>query len=229
MKRAIALSLLLILLAAGLVSIGTLAYFSDSASSTGNTFSAGNLDLVLTDNNETNQQGVTANWVSPPNWAPGQEVDASISLRNAGSVAGHQVLADYKNLVDPDGLANKIEVTWLEENVWVGEGDISWLTPYFDLPPKDGKLSLYELVHGDETYPGSSPSPYDMRFWCTQNGEDPTIDTMHHCLEPNLGNSWWNPAEPYTQRMKFRLMDDTGNAYQGKTATFEIEFQATQN
>lgn len=45
MKRFVIGSLLLICVSALVISLGTFAYFSDSASSTGNTFSAGTLDI----------------------------------------------------------------------------------------------------------------------------------------------------------------------------------------
>lgn len=49
MKRAITMSILLISLAALLVGVGTFAYFSDSASSTGNVFTAGTMEFRISD------------------------------------------------------------------------------------------------------------------------------------------------------------------------------------
>jgi len=62
------------------------AYFSDTETSTGNTFTAGTLDLVLSDDDETDLNGVTATWVSPSNWAPGETEAGTLKLRNSGSV-----------------------------------------------------------------------------------------------------------------------------------------------
>ena len=80
MKK-ILISLMAIALVVGLVGAGTIAYFSDTESSTGNTFTAGTLVLSVT-GSETGSAG----WVSPTNWAPGETEDGNVVLANTGTI-----------------------------------------------------------------------------------------------------------------------------------------------
>ena len=234
MKRTLAVSMMLVCAALLFVGLGTFAYFSDSASSTGNTFTTGNIVLTLKDADEGFADPVTATWSSPVNWAPGQEVDATIRLRDDGSIAAHQVFANWTNLVDPGGLASKIQVTWIEDSTWVGANYVGAFVSKYDgddgsVP--DGKLSLAELVRGDSSGHNSAPGN-DIRFYCTYNGADPAVDTTHNCLDPNGAYAWWTPGpsnpDYFWIRMKFKLMDDTGNTYQGKTASVDLNLTASQ-
>ncbi len=225
MKRTIVISLLLISAAALLAGMGTFAYFSDTASSTGNTFTSGTIDMVLSDSDEAFSQGVTATWSSPANWAPGQEVDATINMKNMGSIAAKKVFADWNNLTDPDGLASKIQVTWWSDSTYSSYNSVPDFLVYDQ--NGDGQLSLYELVNGDAFYPGSVPV-YEATFWCTEGGDPADPNPDHNCLNPGGANSWWNPAEPFSIRMKFKFMEDAGNAYQGKTASFDLSLVASQ-
>jgi spore coat-associated protein N len=122
MKKILGLSIAA-LLVIGLVAGGTWAYFSDTEASTGNTFTAGTLNLKLTDSNETDQDGVTASF-SGTNLAPGSVVGPStITLKNTGTLTADHVDIKfgvaYTNVVLPAELgtdataANWLEVTGL--------------------------------------------------------------------------------------------------------------------
>ena len=86
------LSILAIFLVIGLVGAGTLAWFQDTETSTGNTFTAGTLDLKIRDwtgtESGTWKDGVTATWT-----LSGMEPGVSetgiqqIELQNVGSIA----------------------------------------------------------------------------------------------------------------------------------------------
>ncbi len=62
--------------------IGTWAYFQDTETSTGNVFAAGTLDLKTDDVDGVSQT------LYASNLKPGDNVSGSITLKNAGSVAG---------------------------------------------------------------------------------------------------------------------------------------------
>ena len=62
MKKIIGLSIVAVLII-GMVGAGTWAYFSDTETSTGNTFTAGTLNLELTDTVEDGTDGETLTWV----------------------------------------------------------------------------------------------------------------------------------------------------------------------
>jgi spore coat-associated protein N len=86
MKKIVGLILALVLII-GLVGVGTYAYFSDTESSTGNTLTAGTLDLNI----EGGDIAVTTFDVSDV--APGDNGTASSTLANVGSLAGELDIA----------------------------------------------------------------------------------------------------------------------------------------
>lgn len=63
MKK-ILISISIIGVVAGIAIGGTIAYFSDTETSAGNTFSAGTLDLKIMDNDESYGDGVKATWMA---------------------------------------------------------------------------------------------------------------------------------------------------------------------
>lgn len=79
MKK-ILVSLSIIGVVAAIAVGGTIAYFQDVETSTGNTLSAGILDLKIRDNNEDWGDGVHATWTAPPDVKPGDAWDFRIPL-----------------------------------------------------------------------------------------------------------------------------------------------------
>lgn len=77
------------LVAVGLLSAqaapGTLAVFTSTATSTGNTFTAGTLTLVISDANETDLAAVTAS-ISAAAMAPGDVTTGFVDLKSSGSL-----------------------------------------------------------------------------------------------------------------------------------------------
>ncbi len=82
MKKILGLSIAAILLIAT-VSLGTMAYFSDEASSESNVIMAGTLDLTINDANDN-----VNILVNLENEAPGNTGNLFATLRNAGSLEG---------------------------------------------------------------------------------------------------------------------------------------------
>ena len=91
----------------------TFAYFSDTNSSTGNTFTAGNLDLRLDDVNESLSSGSITASIGGIDIAPGATVSGFISVHNAGSVDMAEVVfgADQTAGADSPNLADVIDLT----------------------------------------------------------------------------------------------------------------------
>ncbi|MFA4871592.1 MAG: TasA family protein [Patescibacteria group bacterium] len=79
MKR-ILISLSIIAVVATIAIGGTIAYFQDTETSSGNTFSAGILDLKIRDQDEDWGDGVHATWTAPPDVKPGDAWDFRIPL-----------------------------------------------------------------------------------------------------------------------------------------------------
>jgi spore coat-associated protein N len=87
------------LLLIGMVAGGTWAFFSDTEASTNNQFSAGVLDLKLSDANETDQDGVTASFGGTA-LKPGDTVGPStVTLKNTGTVTAHHVDVKFQNSI----------------------------------------------------------------------------------------------------------------------------------
>ncbi len=117
MRKILGLTIAFMLLI-GMGGIGTWAYFQDTETSTGNVLAAGTLDLKTND-----VDGVTQTLYAS-NLKPGDSVSGSITLRNAGSVAGSivdlgftyvendDIVEDLPNMT-ADETAAMIEVTTL--------------------------------------------------------------------------------------------------------------------
>jgi predicted ribosomally synthesized peptide with SipW-like signal peptide len=216
MNKKILASIFVIGMLALAMGYGTYSYFTSTKSSTGNTFTAGTLNLQLSNDNVNWYNGVTATWASPSNWAPGDNVTNTIHLRNTGSVAAEAVYAWWNNLVDPDGLSNVIEVTWWSDSTWPSYNCVPDFLVYDS--NHDGSLTLAELVYGLSHYNGvKTPDPNQARFYA-----DFTESYEHPVLTANAGNVFW-------LNMTYHFMETAGNEYQGKSASFDLTLAAWQH
>jgi len=100
-----------ILLVIGLVGAGTWAVFSDTESSTGNTFTAGTIDIALDgENNDGAAYGTT--YFNVTNMAPGDTETAYIEIDNTGTLdLLFRVYLDTDTLVDTQDLNSQLLVT----------------------------------------------------------------------------------------------------------------------
>ena len=132
MKK-ILLSALATFLVIGLVATGTFAWFQDTETSSGNTFTAGTFDLKIRDQDETWGDGVTATWTAT-NMAPGDGWAFTVpfvGLTNYGSIVGDhlEITCDYAVIeevpqteadtdpntnLNPDSMAKFMEITRAE-------------------------------------------------------------------------------------------------------------------
>lgn len=104
MNRKTLLSIMAIGLLVMLSGTGTYALFSDTETSTGNTFTAGTFDLKVSDIDEGIGDGVTATWTAS-DMKPGTTIGPySVTLQNWGTVAGDHIEISCSNVVtDPEG------------------------------------------------------------------------------------------------------------------------------
>ncbi|MDI6640203.1 MAG: TasA family protein [Methanocellales archaeon] len=124
MNRVIAASLTIFFVTV-LVSGSTFAYFRDTETSTGNTFTAGTMDLKVSDWDEPFGDGVTATWTIS-NMKPGDIIGGWISLQNFGSIeADHVEIKCSNSVTDPPGPESDTEegTTDMDEAM-----EIIWLT-----------------------------------------------------------------------------------------------------
>jgi spore coat-associated protein N len=102
MKR-ILISFMTMALVGALVGGGVYAYFSDTETSAGNTFTAGTLDLTVDGANPWASTKITV-----ANMKPGSSGAVDCTLVNAGNLAG-SLTVDIKALVDSQGTCNEPE------------------------------------------------------------------------------------------------------------------------
>jgi predicted ribosomally synthesized peptide with SipW-like signal peptide len=209
-KMVISKKILASMMVVGLLALalgwGTHSYFSDTAKSTGNTFTAGTLDIGLLGSGWLDN--VVGTWVSPTNWAPGEKVEATLYMRNFGSIGIHHIKVGVENL-GGTGLAPAIILTKFE----FFEGDITaWVISLIDGADgstKDAKGSLKEF-----------------KAWC---------DTPHSILlfagAWTTGPDYLAPNEGNQQFLKLEFTFDPTVEdpwYQGKTASFDLKILAYQ-
>ena len=133
------LSMLAIFLVIGLVGAGTFAWFQDTETSSGNTFTAGTLDLKMQVDGVWGDDGVAyARW-SGSNMAPGDNLgSAAIRLKEFGTILGDhlEISCDYtvtevwqepdteNTFLVPDNFAKYLEITLLtyENSGWYIDG-----------------------------------------------------------------------------------------------------------
>ena len=95
--RKILISVMIIALVGALIGAGVYAYFSDTETSTGNSFTAGTLDLTVDGANPWASTKITA-----ANMKPGSSGVVDCTLVNAGNLNG-TLTVDIKSLVDSQG------------------------------------------------------------------------------------------------------------------------------
>lgn len=97
MKKILGLTIAALLII-GMAGTGTWAYFSDTETSSGNTFTAGTLDLKVSNDAATYADGVTSTW-GGTNCKPGDSWSGTVTLRNSGSVTANHVEIKFVNTV----------------------------------------------------------------------------------------------------------------------------------
>lgn len=209
-------SLSLIMAVVAVVAGATYADFSSTAVSTTNAFTAGTLDVQVSNNNTDFSKSVSGTWTSPANWAPGQEVEGTVHMTNVGTVDSKHVYFGFNSAVVTGGtngvnLMNKIIVTNLTErfNGVVTADQTAAVAALIG----DGimPLTLKELVDFSNAQSGG----YGFYSW-----DDKSTDAI--ILQANN-------QKDYDILFKFKFANDAGNDYQGATASFVLNMNATQN
>ncbi len=123
MKK-ILVSLMTIALVGALIGGGVYAYFNDTETSTGNVFTAGTLNLDLTDANDDSTESEAATWVFS-NLEPGDSgYGANLTIKNLGSVNGYIDLSGISkvNAENFDATTDEAEASMDANTANVGGG-----------------------------------------------------------------------------------------------------------
>lgn len=184
---------------------GTLAYFSDTETSSENTFTAGTMDLQIRDSLGWGDSGTAdAEWTLT-DMKPGDSISGSIDLRNSGGIeADHLgIIVDY-TITDPEG----------------PESDTQENTPADHMADYMILLDMVYVHDGDVT---------DCLSLLTDNDGD-GIDLLELKQQ---GLDDLSPApdgagdERLTMWLKFR--EDAGNDFQGDTFDLTMIFKLNQD
>ena len=202
MKK-ILVSLSIIGVVAAIAIGGTIAYFSDVETSTGNTISAGTIDLVVNNKNPFDAAVVTLYGVKPSEELP----LIVVRLRNIGTNEGIADLHIVSGVSD-EGIDSESECE-AEGKVWNEEDRIC-----------EGEEILHENICEKIIYDYCYDSHRDWK--CddkdSQGIIEPSQDVDLGVLGPGTRYLW----------LSFHLDEETGNEYQGDTCTFDIEFTLHQ-
>lgn len=168
-------------------------------------FTEGDVDIKLSNDGSAYTHGIGGTWVSPTNWAPGDELTASLYIRNDGPDDARQLFFDW---VDPvygsPNLLDKVEVTSWRETF--GGSSVDRLpagTAQCDTDG-DGRLSLMELINAGGFIAAASPPTSSKKT----NGKVPAVMPAN--------------GQPYILEMTFYFREDAGNEYQGTSASFDL-------
>lgn len=117
-NKRIAISLMSIAASFAVMGGATFAFFSDNETSSNNAFSAGSLEISLTDQN-ADSAFVNENIIS--NWAPGQEALVNFDVKNTGTLPLHLKGAASGTWGNP-ALDGQNMVRVIEVERWNGSG-----------------------------------------------------------------------------------------------------------
>lgn len=193
----------------GLVIAGTWAFFSDTETSSGNTFTAGTLVLKLKVNGGW-VDGVTATWTGT-NMAPGDDLSsAAIWLRSFGTIGPDhlEVGCSYTSTESPaDNMAKYLEITLLryENDGWY----INGLTGERREIVGDTLIDSSEDWKVDDTDGVGGVSLYDLK-----------ADPLDNLPPPDGSHG-------FTMGLKFN--ENAGNNLQGDTLNATLIFTLNQD
>lgn len=239
MRRTIILGLLLMSVAGLLVGLGTFAYFSDSASSTANTFNSGTINMNISNDGASWADGTSATWTMS-NMKPGDTVDASLYAKNIGSIDVNSILSKISLTgalagCTPNvncGLADKIDMIEYNDDTSVGSGAyfVDYFKPRYDTggvgapATPDGHLTLAEWSAGHSDAPRQN---YDTAWYC--DGTGPAPGNLPCLLANGVATNKGTPPNPYFFiHIKWQFDPAANNDYQGQTATYTMKMNAQQ-
>lgn len=215
MKK-ILISLAMIAAVGAIVVGATTAYFSDTETSTGNTFTAGTIDIAV------DNQNPWTNTFTLADMKPGYTDNITFDIQNTGSGANPvDVYKKITNIVEGTGTQSEPECAADAENGTWNESTKTCTSP--TLPNDDlSSQIIYDL--NVEVYQGANKI-----WWQTLylDSENKTIDNVYdHGQEVYLGMI---PAGGHMiVKQSYHFKEGAGNVYQGDKMTFNIQVRGEQ-
>ena len=223
MKNKLLMLTFALLLVAGMAGAGTFALFTDTETATGNTFTAGTLDLKIKEGLSWEgdfTDGVTATWTLS-NMQPGDETPAKyVSFRNFGSVAADhlRITCDYEidegtaveSETNPANTRDELADEMILTEMRYYNRDYTWRV---DLLSDDGYDNNYTVSPGE-----SGPKVADLN----NDGKVSLYELK------SQGGIKLRPPGATRLKMKIRFDPDAGNDFQGDTLNLTVIFTLNQ-
>jgi predicted ribosomally synthesized peptide with SipW-like signal peptide len=186
---------------------GTHSLFSDTETSSGNTFTAGTLDLGLANSPGTNPTGsVTATWTMS-NMKPSDTCTATLYVHNDGSINATKV--------------------YIRFSYTTTEGTPATVDP--GTSTLDNELRVTDARWNDHTMRPADQS------WGPKIADTKTLSTLPTTWVPigtdtsvPLHYVWLDPGAEAQISITWRLDSDADNGVQGDSATITVEIMAEQ-
>jgi hypothetical protein len=204
-KGAILASIAIITVASVFAGAGTMAYFFGYQDGTGS-FTTGTLSLGT-----VSYYGWTLS-----NLKPGDEWTTQIQLRNTGSLDAMYVYMAFYISAGAD-LADKIVLEKINEWCYLK----SWETTTFDESTSNAWLTYWGGT------PDNSISLYDLATVAMTGGESSKTSMKLHTGNPPTSGPYLPAGQDCYIELVFKLLEDTGNGFQGATCSFTIRFIAS--
>jgi Camelysin metallo-endopeptidase. len=207
MKKKMLFSLMTIALVGALVGGGIFAYFSDTETSEGNVFTAGTLNLKVSDDDP-----LTAHFAVTDTYGGDSGSDDWL-LKNDGSIAGSLDIT-FSDIVDAENGVNEPEDADPNE-----DGTVA-------VPGTDGELAevLHILAYIDENNDDTYIADEDMLIY--DGFVKPGLEAeqlSNYAMAANYGSDGTKAV-----RIEWSIADTVGNKIQSDSAGFDIEFELLQ-
>jgi predicted ribosomally synthesized peptide with SipW-like signal peptide len=227
-------------LCAGMIG-GAFAYFTDVEKSTGNTMSAGTLDLQISnDGSLFTDSGITATFSTPTSLEPGTSFTTNaVWFKNTGSMDIYWIFARICGLTESEGintdaenaleLKSDISKYIILQNYQESADGSTWFTEDFALDSGDNANAYlaYWNSRGASFVLDGEISLYDL-YIARNFGSGDKVTSL---LLFDGGNLVRVPilhtGDTAAARFTFKLAESTPNNYQGDSATFEVDFIAS--
>lgn len=229
MNKRILISLSVIGAVAAIAISGTVAYFSDTETSTGNVFTAGTLDLELGDSDEWGTESVTGSIIMDDMkpcdceeeecW-PGEEwyyENYILIHMKENSNPAHVYLT--VNVKDNKGIISEPECE-AEGGTWL-DGDCSGNTPIDDI---SSQIMVWGMVGTCENLEKCEPEDWKVIY---ELEPGTFLEDLDEIDEDYLGE--FQPSEVYFLVLGACLNEDAENEYQGDQSVVAFTFNAYQN
>jgi len=225
-------------LVAGLVGGGAFAYFHDVETSTGNTFTAGTIDIDVSDDGGLNFENpwVRIGKVIGADMKPCEKVWDIIVVHNEGNntalVWKHLAFGEYIEKENVYPVGNAVASS---EPEYEAEGGPNTHSPIVDI---DSKID-YSLIIAkkDDGSWGDTVADFDTATGIP-NAADAGVNDLYVVAQGtvNLNDvfcTWYGPwllapSDIMIIAQDYHLQEDTGNEYQGDGVKFDVEFYAEQ-